>query len=395
MSVYEVPGSAENDTSFEGRRLAILPNELGHLIGPKGESSTIEGSIGSEMREESESALGRPARVSTGRRAQLIPNAHSEIVGDASTVKHLARNLDTSASAAVDDHDPPPEATLRLGTDDVDGYVAHVRFVRSTSETVGDNEDGARVDGVLGGDGRGEVEADLTSIRHLNELTRVDDMVVIEFGDGAVDRSQVTAGFGGGRDEESARPSRSARTVRQSLKQQQRSQKGPSSPSPSATVLISIHNAEHRLGSSSLGQNASRLWGRIAHLDSQGVGVYHALSPYKLGHFFSTSKSEVLRFSPVTLSRSTKTRGCSWSVSCTRALNRSSPNRRRKSPSIVSVQVEGSARDRKAMKLARLFAVSKARLLGSDLSALTCKWRRKEYDKIVSSIRMLQPRSAY
>lgn len=59
MAIDEIPWRAEDETSFEGRRFAILADELGHLVGSEGKAGAVERSVGSVVGEEGEGALWR------------------------------------------------------------------------------------------------------------------------------------------------------------------------------------------------------------------------------------------------------------------------------------------------------------------------------------------------
>lgn len=104
---------------------------------------------------------------------QRAESTHSKIVGDSSTVQHFARDLNSGTSSTVDHHNPPSEPSFGLRSSDLGRHVADVALVGSTSESMGDHKNGPSVDGVLSSDGRGEIEADLTSVRDREQLTAV------------------------------------------------------------------------------------------------------------------------------------------------------------------------------------------------------------------------------
>lgn len=63
----------------------------------------------------------------------------------------------------------------------------------SSRQTMGNHKNGPRVDRIFSSDGRGEIQAELTAVWHANELPRVDEVVVVKSGEGAIDGGKVAA----------------------------------------------------------------------------------------------------------------------------------------------------------------------------------------------------------
>lgn len=116
---------------------------------------------------------------------------------------------------------------------------------RAGRSLLGDDEHWAAVEGVVGGDGRGEVEADGAAIRYADEVSGVRNDVVVKVGERAKDCLQVTAEQG-----EKAE--------------------------------------DRRLKVSPLLYSGTRVRTRQAYLSSQSVGVNHARGPFRLGHWSRT-----------------------------------------------------------------------------------------------------------